>query len=216
MLKIKQFVFNPFEVSTFLLIDEKTRQAAVVDPGMFTKEDLWQFDNYVKDNRLTITQIINTHMHVDHCFGDNYVKDKYGVKVAAHPLDNDYAQQLSAQARRFGIDRKMENVEIDTPLKDGDTITIGESKLQVLHVPGHSQGSIALYSKENNILLSGDALFRGSIGRTDFYGGNQRQLLESIRTKLLTLPDTTIVFPGHGRYTTIAQEKENNPFMKLI
>lgn len=213
MFKIKQFVFNPFDESTFLLIDDATKDTIVVDPGMFTDTDFKQFDDFVAAHRLNITQVVNTHMHIDHCFGENHVKDKYGVTTAANIGDADYAANIEKQGIRFGIRRAMPPITIDVQLKEGDTIQCGQSRLKVLHVPGHSQGGIALYCAEQNFVLSGDSLFRGSIGRTDFDGGNQQQLINSVRQKLLTLPDETAVLPGHGPYTTIGTEKLHNPYL---
>lgn len=214
MLIVKQFVFNPFEESTYVAADEKTGDAIVIDPGMFRDTDQQLFDNFVSEQKIKITQIVNTHMHVDHCFGANWVKSKYGVKLAANKGDAEYGRSAEIQARRFGMHRDMAPVEIDVELEDGDIIEVGESRLKVLHVPGHSQGGIALYSKEDGLLFSGDSLFQGSIGRTDFEGGNHEQLIESIRKKLLTLPQDTIVLPGHGPFTTIGDEIKYNPYLK--
>ena len=213
MLTIKKFVFNPFDENTYLLIDSATHEAAVVDPGMFTEKDLRVFDEYVRAHNITITQVINTHMHVDHCFGDNYVHEKYGSKIAAHTDDDFFAAAMEQQAARFGMVRHMRPVTIDRPLADGDTIRIGQSALQVLHVPGHSPGGIALYDKEDGWVISGDSLFRNSIGRTDFEGGNRMQLVNAIHSKLLSLPDDTVVLPGHGPASTIGREKVENPYL---
>lgn len=213
MIKIHCFVFNPFEENTYLLVDQATNDAAVVDPGMFTQDDIRVFDDFIKEHGINLRQVINTHMHVDHCFGDNYVRDKYGVKVAANLGDDYYAASLEVQARRFGIQRTMRPVEIDAPLEDSDTIMVGQTPLTVIHVPGHSQGGIALYDKEGKWVISGDSLFRGSIGRTDFQGGNHSQLVSSVRNKLLSLPGDTLVLPGHGPTTTIDYEKAHNPYI---
>lgn len=213
MFKIKQFVFNPFEESTFLLIDQDTREAAVIDAGMFSEQDNKEFDNFVTQNQIKVVQIINTHMHVDHCFGANYVKDKYGVKLAANDGDAAYAASMEQQASRFGIRRPFRNVEIDIHLQNGDVIEVGKSKLKVIAVPGHSQGGIALYCEEQGFLIAGDSLFRGAIGRTDFEGGNHEQLVKMINERLMTLPDDTIVIPGHGPFTTIGQERKSNPYL---
>lgn len=214
MFKIKQFIFNPFEESTFVLIDEGTRKAAVVDPGMFTDKDYSEFDKFIADNNLQLVQIINTHLHVDHCFGDNYVRDKYNVKVAANLGDAPFGSALVQQAARFGIRKNVRNVEIDISLNDGDIIKIGESRLEVIQVPGHSQGGIALYCKEQNFLIAGDSLFRGSIGRTDLEGGNHQELVDNVKNKLLTLPPETAVLPGHGPFTTIGHEQATNPYLQ--
>ena len=213
MLKIKQFVFNNFGVNTYLLIDEATLEAAVVDPAMASEGEYRIFDNYVAQSGIRITQVINTHLHLDHCFGIGYVKDKYGAPVLAHPADAPLGSRMAEQCRRFGMRWQGGPVNIDTPLADGDTVQIGQSTAQVIHVPGHSPGSIALYLPQEKIVLSGDTLFRGSIGRTDLEGGSQGQLLQSVRTRLYSLPDEVAVLPGHDRFTTIGNEKKFNPYV---
>lgn len=212
MLKIKQFIFNDFGECTYLIIDEKTLDAIVVDPGMASKDDFKRFDDFVKDNHIKVNQIVNTHLHIDHCFGANYVRDKYGVNVAAHVADAELGDALAQQAKMFGIRGDYGGVMIDAPLADGDTVTVGSEKLQVIHTPGHTQGGICLYSPTGKFLISGDTLFQGTIGRTDHPGGNHEQLMESVNNKLFTLPDDTLVLPGHGGATTIGEEKLHNPF----
>lgn len=213
MLKIKQFVFNPFGECTYLVIDEATLDAIVVDPGMADPDELKRFDDFITENHINIKEIVNTHLHIDHCFGANYVKDKYGVPVAAHINDTTLGDNIAGQARMFGIRGEHANVMIDSPLAEGDTVTIGTEKLEVIHTPGHTQGGICLYSPKGKFLISGDTLFKGTIGRTDHPGGNHEQLVESLNNKLLNaLPDDTLVLPGHGPATTIGQEKKSNPF----
>lgn len=213
MFKIKQFIFNPFDENTYLLIDVETLDTLVVDPGMFTDSDFKEFDHFVSDNKLKVRQLVNTHLHVDHCFGDNYVMDRYGVKVSASTDDSPLGQRIVEQARRFGIPKEISAIEIDTPLKDGDIITVGKSTLEVLAVPGHSPGGISLYCKDQNFVLTGDSLFRFSIGRTDLPGGCHAALVKAVRDKLLTLPDATKVLPGHGPFTTIGDEKRFNQYL---
>lgn len=214
MLKIKQFVFNPFGECTYIIADEATGDAVVVDPGMADPAELKRFDEFVEQNGLNIKGIVNTHLHLDHCFGDNYVKDKYGVKVSAHLGDAPLGGSVAEQARRFGMRMNDCDVTIDAPLADGDTITLGDDRLEVIHTPGHSPGGICLYSPTGKFLIAGDTLFKGSIGRTDLEGGNHRQLVDSVRTRLLTLPGDTLVLSGHGPATTIADEKVSNPFLR--
>lgn len=213
MLEISKLEFNPFGENTYLLIDSATKDAAVLDPGMFNAREEEAFDKAVADSGAKLTQIINTHMHLDHCFGANHVKQAYGAPLKANPGDARLGLTISEQMSKFGM-RGARPVEIDVPLSDGDVISIGESRLQVIHVPGHSEGGIALYYKEGNVLFSGDSLFRGSVGRTDLLGGNHSQLIASINSKLLTLPADTIVLPGHGGPTTIGQERASNPFLQ--
>ena len=141
------------------------------------------------------------------------MRDKYGVKVAANVGDAPLGADLGAQIRRFGGRGAMDSVTIDVPLKDGDIIKVGSGELKVIETPGHSKGGICLYCETGKFLISGDTLFRGGVGRTDLEGGDARQLTDSIRTKLVTLPDDTAVLPGHDRFTTIGDEKRSNPYV---
>lgn len=212
MLKIKQFVFSDFGVNTYLLIDEDTLETAVVDPAMLSEQEQRRFADYIKENSLKITQVINTHLHLDHCFGMDFVKKAYGASLKAHAADAPVAAMMKQQYSMFGIRRPAPVVEIDVELKDGDIIDIGRSQVKVIHVPGHSPGGIALYYEEGNVVLAGDSLFRRSIGRTDLYG-SQEQLVDSIRKRLFSLPDNTLVLSGHGPATTIGEEKADNPYV---
>lgn len=214
MLEITTLQFNPFGVNTYLVYDTETRDTAVVDPGMFNTKEQRFFDTYVAEHNLKITQIINTHLHLDHCFGDNYVKSRYGVPVKANSEDAFLGAKLAEQSRRFGmlVPGTEKGVEIDVDLKEGETVKVGRHELKVLQVPGHSPGSIALYSPEYHFLIGGDVLFKGSIGRTDLEQGNMSTLINSIRNKILTLPEETQVLPGHDAITTVADEKRYNPY----
>lgn len=170
-------------------------------------------DNFIEKNNLKLTHIINTHLHLDHAVGNAYLKKKYQVPVLASKADEPLGKRMQEQANMFGINERFKGIEITDYLVDGEKIKIGDGELEVIAVPGHSQGSLALYDKKDNFIISGDALFQGSIGRTDLPGGNYNQLIESIKTRLFTLPDDTIVYPGHGGATTIADEKKLNPFL---
>lgn len=215
MLKIKQFAFNPFGVSTFVVFDTETLYAIIIDPGMVSDRERDFLDSFIADNKLKVRQIVNTHMHLDHCFGDNYVRDKYGVKVSANELDGPLGHNIARQAAAFGIVQDIDDsVEIDVKLKEGDYIPVGDYKFEVLHVPGHSPGSIVLYCPEASVAIVGDVLFRGAIGRTDLEGGNHAQLIQGIKTKLATLPGNTMILPGHGPATTIAEELSSNPYLR--
>lgn len=214
MLKVAQLTFNNFGENTYVLVDTATGEAAVVDPGMFSDSERQAFDKFVAENDIVIKQIILTHGHIDHCFGVNYVHNEYGVPVKAHPLDSPLIESLAPQAERFGMGRKFsDKIVIDVNIKDGDTIKIGESELSVIHVPGHSQGGIALYDKADGYVLTGDSLFEGSIGRTDLPGGEHRTLVNAVKNRLLTLPADTVVLPGHGNFTRIETEKQSNPYL---
>lgn len=216
MIKVKRFIFNPFGENTYIVFDTDTHQAILVDPGMAFKKERDELDRYIADNNLTITQIVNTHMHFDHCIGDNYVRNRYGVKVAAHTDDSFLSHGLTEQAKAFGMmpDDIDDHVDIDVPLHQGDTIDVGNYSLYVIHVPGHSPGGIALYSPDGKFVISGDSLFRHSIGRTDLPGGDTQTLLDSISSHLLTLPDDTTVLPGHDGFSSIGEEKHYNPYLR--
>ncbi|MDO4319862.1 MAG: MBL fold metallo-hydrolase [Bacteroidales bacterium] len=214
MLRVKQFIFNAFGESTFVVADEATGDAIVVDPGMADDDERRRFDDFITENKLKLTGVVNTHMHVDHCMGANYVRDRYGVPVRAHSADAFLGEAVAEQAARFGMQGKVSAVTIDAPLKAGDEILLGDERLEVIHVPGHSPGGIALYSPTGKFVIAGDSLFAGSIGRTDLPGGDYDTLRNSIREGLLGLPDDTLVLPGHGEPTTIGRERMNNMFLR--
>lgn len=212
-MKVAIFQFSLFGINTYVVYDPATLCCAVIDPGMMEKEEEAAIADFIDKNKMKITAIINTHLHLDHAVGNDFLKTIYDIPVLAHKDDGYLGERMQRQAAMFGIDRKFKNVEISSYLNDGEIIHIGEGELKVISVPGHSKGSIALYDRKDNFLISGDALFKGSIGRTDLPGGNYKELLTSISEKLLILPDATVVYPGHGPATTIGDEKRLNPFL---
>lgn len=213
-MKLVKFGFSLFGINTYVVVDEATKKCAVVDPGMIEPEEENALVNYIERNGLTVTHVINTHLHVDHAVGDKFVADKFKVPVLGHKSDETLGARMQQQAMMFGMREKLDAVSLTSYLEDGDKVKVGEGELDVLHVPGHSTGSIALYDPEGKYVIVGDALFDGSIGRTDLPGGDFRTLINSIRSKLLTLPDDTTVYPGHGPATTIGREKKYNPYLR--
>ena len=211
-MKIRRFTFNMFAVNTYVVWDEASGEAAIVDPGMVSAYDNRRLTDFITDNKLTVKHLINTHLHVDHAIGNGFVTETYGTPMSANSKDGFLGQAMQGQARMFGLDIDVNNVTINHELNNGDRIALGDDYLEVLEVPGHSPGSIALYSPSGKFVITGDALFSGSIGRTDLPGGNQKQLTQSIMARLFTLPDDTTVYPGHGPDTTIGYEKQFNPF----
>lgn len=212
-MEIKRFSFNMFGVNTFVLWDPATHDAAIIDPGMIDNREIAEIDSFIANNHLNVTHLINTHLHLDHTFGNEYVKAKYGLPVEAGIDDAELGAYMEQQSRRFGLKYSGGPIVIDQPLKDGDVIKIGDGTLQVLHVPGHSPGSVALYDAADGFVIAGDVLFRSSIGRTDLPGGDYATLIKSINDKLMTLPNDTVVYPGHGPATKIAIERQLNPYI---
>lgn len=211
-MQVAIFQFSLFGINTYVIFDPETKDCAIVDPGMSTLEEEKAISDFIAEKGLRVTQIINTHLHIDHVVGIPFLKEKFGAPVLGHEGDQFMGQRIDQQARMFGINFPIENIVLTEYIKDGDRIKVGHGELEVISVPGHSKGSVALYDKEGGFLISGDALFQGSIGRTDLPGGNYRELLESIKNGLWKLPDETVVFPGHGPSTTIGEEKRTNPF----
>lgn len=202
-----------FGINTYVVYDPEEKEAAIIDPGMSRKQEFDALENFIGREGLKVTHLINTHLHIDHAIADNWVKAKYGVPVEAHADDAMLGERIKQQAQMFGVQAEDVAVEIDRPLKEGDIIKIGSGELKVVHVPGHSPGSICLYDEADGFVIVGDALFQGSIGRTDLPGGNHRQLVDAIKNKLLTLPKETMVLSGHGDATTIGREWESNPYL---
>lgn len=213
MLKIAKFGFSLFGINTYVVYDPSSKDAAVIDPGMFNAAEFEAMAAFIEREGLKVRYLINTHMHIDHAVGDKWIEDTFSVPLSAHEGDAPLGVRLAMQAAEFGLPGAFDGVEIGIALKEGDTIEIGNGHLSVIHVPGHSPGSIALYDKEDGFIIVGDILFRRSIGRTDLPGGNYRQLIDGINSKLLKLPDTTVVYPGHGEPTTIGEERLGNPFL---
>ena len=212
-LKIQNLEFNMFGVNTYVVWDDVTHEAMIVDPGMIDPREAYTLDAFIADHGLKPKYLVNTHMHIDHTFGDKYVSGKYGLPLHAHEAEIPFAHNREAQARRFGIRMSVEPLQIDETVSEGDTFTLGHHELKAIHVPGHSPGSIVLYAPESGALIAGDVLFRSSIGRTDLAMGDHAQLISGIRAKLLTLPEETIVYPGHGPTTTIGNERHFNPYV---
>lgn len=213
-MKVSRFIFNMFGVNCYVLWDPDTREAAIVDPGMADRAECDALDDFLTRNRLHATQLIDTHMHLDHIFGNLHVKERYGLPVRAAKADEFLGLTLNDQAARFRLPVKAKDHGIDMELKDGDVLHVGGEELRVLAVPGHSPGSIAFYAPESGFVITGDALFAGSIGRTDLPGGDFATLVGSIRDKLMKLPPETVVLPGHGDETTIGRELKSNPYIR--
>lgn len=212
MITVQSFEFNYFQENTFLLYDE-TGEAVLIDCGCCRKNEEKRLQEYISLHNLTLKHLLCTHLHIDHVWGNQFITQTYGLNPKAHRSDVEILPPPNEQSKMLGLGIEVTNVPIESFLTDNEIIHFGNSQLQVLTIPGHSPGSVAFYSKENNFVIVGDALFAGSIGRTDLWGGNTNELITAICSKLFTLPDHTIVYPGHGSQTSIIKEKKENPYL---
>ena len=211
MAQIKCFVFNHIEVNTYLVYDE-TLSCVVIDPGMETAEENEVFTSFVTHNNLKIKAVLLTHTHIDHISGLRCLYDLYKAPVYLHEDAKKILHQAEIYASVMGFETgNLEDIPVTT-IDHGGIITFGQSQIEALFVPGHAAGSLCFCLHSDKAVFSGDALFNRSIGRTDLPTGNFQQLLDNLRTKVLSLPDDYTVFPGHGPETTIGYEKEHNPF----
>ncbi len=204
---IKKLEVGPIMANCYILGCEETKQAIVIDPGDEGDRILLE----LAESALKVTYILNTHGHFDHVGGNSRLKEVTGAPLAIHEDDSPMLAQLAMSAARFGLSAE-NSPEADRYLVEGDTIDAGTISLKVIHTPGHTRGGVCLYTPGH--LFSGDTLFAGSIGRTDFPGGDFDTLINSIKTKLLCLPRETVVYPGHGMPSTIEMEMRSNPFLR--
>jgi hydroxyacylglutathione hydrolase len=211
-MKIYKFVFSPIDVNTYILVDD-SGDCAIIDCGCYEKQESEKLESFIMDKSINPVLLLNTHCHLDHVFGNKFVLEKYGLRTFSSELDEMNRKNASQHAMLFGLtmDKPPEPAGF---ISDNQMVTFGTTELKALHVPGHTSGSLAFYSEKNNCVFTGDALFSGSIGRTDLQGGNYETLIRSIKNKLFVLPPSTVVYPGHGNDTTIEREMKSNPFFK--
>ncbi len=211
MVEIKKFAVNPLQENTLLISDE-TGECVFVDPGFYFPVEHDEIKNYISENNLKPVMIANTHCHFDHIMGVEFIRQEYNIPFVAHPDDAFWVKKAIDQGKMFGFDMKPVNPP-DSFFSENEKLKFGNTEFDIIHVPGHSPGHVVFYSEKEKILIGGDVLFHGSIGRSDLPGGDQATLISGIKEKLFKLPDETKVYCGHGPETTLGFEKESNPFL---
>jgi len=212
MIEIKRFVFSPFYENTYILWDNETHEGAIIDPGCFTPKEQKELNSFIQNSHLKIKYLLNTHCHLDHVFGNNFVIDEYQPEYFIPEGDLFLLQRVQEMAKHFGLE--MQAVyPTEKFLSENTVLTFGGSEIHFLFTPGHTPGEFCIYVPASAFCITGDVLFQNSIGRTDLPGGNYELLIESIKNKLLVLPGTTVIYPGHGELSTIGTELKFNPFL---
>lgn len=206
-LKVETVVNGPFVQNTFILVDSETMDAVIVDPGL----DHELIAERAEALSVTVREILCTHAHIDHIAGAQPLKERFGVPLAIHEEERAWVEGMETQSQMFGIG-KVEAPEVERWLQEGDTVMVGEVAGKVVHTPGHSSGGVTF--QFGKILIVGDTLFAGSIGRTDLPGGSFRVIIESIKEKLFPAGDDAVVYSGHGPATNIGEERRYNPFLR--
>lgn len=211
MLYLKSFTFNPFQQNTYLVYDDE-KTAYIIDPGNSTASENTELSNFISQNGLQLKRLLLTHAHIDHIMGNRFIFDTYGLLPEVHESELFFIKRMPESAAMYGLSCDPSPFP-ENYLKEDDKILLGKYEFDCLFTPGHSPGSLSFYNKENKLLIGGDVLFRGSIGRSDLPMGDHDTLIRSIHEKLLVLDDDVKVFSGHGPSTTIGFERLNNPFL---
>ncbi|MGK6350601.1 MBL fold metallo-hydrolase [Parapedobacter sp. DT-150] len=212
MIHIKSFVCNPYQENTYLLYDDGG-DAAIIDAGMYDPHEAQRVKAFIDAEALNPVLLLNTHCHVDHVLGNRYIHEEYGLLPYFHEGELPLLMEVQNYAPQMGIQYGISPIA-ETFLPTSGTVRFGQNELSLIFAPGHSPAHLCFYHAGQGFLIGGDVLFRNSIGRTDLPGGNHDQLLDSIARNLYTLPDETVVYPGHGPETTIGHEKATNPFIR--
>lgn len=209
MLSVKSFVFNPIQVNTYVVYNEN-KECVVIDAGNMERFEDEQIINYIDKNGLKPLMLLNTHSHIDHVMGNKTLADKYGIQLAASPVEKPFYDKVWAYASAFGLDFTQDRcLAPSIDLADGEIIKLGDDELKVLYTPGHAPGHVCYYDENGGVVFTGDTLFYRGIGRCDLPGGNYYEIEKSLREILYKLPDNTVVYCGHGPTTSIGDEKRN-------
>lgn len=213
MISVEVLTFNMFSENTYVLYDE-TKECVIVDPGCSDYSERMELKSLIEGRGLTVKHLLNTHAHIDHVLGNEFVKTTYGCQLHLNKLDLPLMASNVERASFYGFPGYVGS-NVDVFIEEGDIIEFGNSKLEILFVPGHAPGHVAFISMPDLLCVSGDVIFKNSIGRTDFPLCSHKDLMESIKNKIFTLPDDMVILPGHGGFTTVGQEKKSNPYVGL-
>jgi hydroxyacylglutathione hydrolase len=212
MIHIKVFTFSPIQENTYVLYNDEG-QACIVDPGCYHRTEEEELANFIVAKKLKPELLLNTHCHLDHVFGLRWAAAKYNLVPHIHANEVQMLELAPVSGQMWGL--SFENYKGPVSyLVEGQIIQLGTDQLKVLFAPGHSPGHVCFYCEKQGFVINGDVLFKQSVGRSDLPGGNHEVLIESIKTQLLTLPEATVVYTGHGPSTTVGYEKRNNPFLQ--
>lgn len=210
-MNVISLTFNAFQENSYILFDD-TKECIIIDPGCNSPKEEQILVRTIKEHGLTPTRLINTHCHIDHVFGNKFVAKRYNLELESHRGEIPVLEAVSQVAKMYGLGTVTSPL-ITKFLEEGDELKFGNTTMSVLFTPGHSPASISFYNEADKILIAGDVLFQGSIGRTDLPGGNHDLLIKNIKTKFLVLPDDVVVYSGHGPSTNIGFERAHNPFL---
>ena len=212
-MEIKTFTFNQFLENT-IIVSDSTNECIIIDPGCYNDEEKKILENYITKNNLNPVKLINTHCHIDHILGNNFVSRNWGIDLEINEKDLDLLNNADQIAKIYGFTNYERSPMPKKFINEDDIINFGISELKVIFTPGHAPGHISLYSEKDNLIISGDVIFQNSIGRTDLPGGDFNTLINSIKNKILSLDDNVIIYCGHGPNTTVGNERRQNPFLK--
>ncbi|MCB0663447.1 MAG: MBL fold metallo-hydrolase [Saprospiraceae bacterium] len=212
MATVYKFTFNPFQENTYIVADEDG-SCAIFDPGCYYPQEKEIFKKFIEDHHLKPVRLINTHCHLDHVFGNKFVADTWNLGLEIHEGELPVLKSMPVVCQNYGIPLPDESPDPSSFLKEGEVVTFGNTRLEILFTPGHSPASITFYEPNEKFLIAGDVLFYDSIGRTDLPGGDYHTLINSIKEQLLPLDNDVKVYAGHGQDTTIGRERLFNPFL---
>ncbi len=214
MIQINKFTFNPFQENTYVIWDF-AGNGVIIDPGCYTFEERKELKDFISEHQISLKSILNTHAHIDHVLGIDFIKNEYQIPLYLHPEEVPIFNDSKKRADVYGFPH-YQAASVDFWFHNDEIIEVGEMRLKVLFVPGHAPGHVAFYEVNEGFVIGGDVLFRRSIGRTDFPLCNHADLIQSIQTQLYTLPKEVIVYPGHGGPTSIGEEMNSNPFVNAL